>query len=262
MSVGPELSLILPCYNEMGHIERSLREIAAYLEFVFPNNYEIILVDDCSTDGTRDFLNKVSTGHEYKNMRVELNTRNLGRGGAVKRGLQLARGSVCGFMDIDREVSEVYIPKFVQCIKAGADIVVASRIYKVSLSPRILLRHVLSQGYRMLVRALLRTKALDSEAGYKFFSERARRSILELSRFDDWFWDTEVTELCALLGYRLAEVPTLFIRDGSKTSTVRVFHDVVAYLRAISNFKALLKAGKYTIASQDRRGDRKNTSAA
>jgi dolichyl-phosphate beta-glucosyltransferase len=227
----------------MDHIERSLPRITGYLGYVFPTRaHEVILVDDGSTDGTREFLSRLRPSDS---LRVEFNEKNLGRGGAVKRGLRLARGRITGFMDIDREVSESYIPRFVEEIERGSDLVVASRSYNVSANPWVLSRHLASTGYRKLVNAVIGLPVADSEAGYKFFSPQAREAILELSRFDNWFWDTEVVKICELAGFSISEIPVLFLRDLTKTSTVHLARDTKLYLESIRRYRRLEREGAY-----------------
>ena len=240
---GLRLSLVLPCYNEMEHIQVSLEQIRAFLDFAFPGDgYEIILVDDGSSDGTREFLAGLPASDR---LRVVLNPANLGRGGAVKVGLRLARGRVTGFIDIDLEVSEAYIPRFVQLIEGRADLAVGSRVYKIGLNPFALFRHVVSAGYARLSHAWLGLPVSDSEAGYKFFSVRARETIVAASRFDNWFFDTECVLLAASHGLVLAEYPVLFLRNLTKTSTVRVFRDAVHYLASIRKYRRDVSGGLY-----------------
>jgi len=178
-------------------------------------------------------------------LRVVLNPANLGRGGAVKVGLRLARGRVTGFIDIDLEVSEAYIPRFVQLIEGRADLAVGSRVYKIGLNPFALFRHVVSAGYARLSHAWLGLPVSDSEAGYKFFSVRARETIVAASRFDNWFFDTECVLLAASHGLVLAEYPVLFLRNLTKTSTVRVFRDAAQYLASIRKYRRDVSGGLY-----------------
>lgn len=236
-------SLILPCYNEAEHIRASLSSIFEYLKFVFgENDFEIILIDDFSTDGTREFLRSLRPSNT---LRVEFNEKNLGRGATVKRGMKLAQGRSIGFMDIDCEVSEVYLPKFVQMIEMGSDIVVAHRTFKIAANFSSFVRHTLSIGYRKLVTNMIGLPVTDSEAGYKFFSPRARDLIVNLSQFDDWFWDTECLKVGEFHNLHFAEVPVLFRRNCGKTSTVRPLSDSLKYLVAIGRFKQLAKRGIY-----------------
>ena len=240
-----QVSLILPCYNEFEHIADSLKKISSYLTMVLPAGFfEIILIDDGSVDGTRNFLKKLEPSDQY---RIEFNEANLGRGGAVKRGLELASGEITGFMDIDREVSEVYLPAFIKRIQEGADLVLGSRTYNWTMNPFSLSRHIASVGYRKLTKLPLSSPVHDSEVGYKFFSKRARDAILKTSHFNNWFWDSECVQIALLNGFKISEVPVLFIRNPKKTSTVNLFPDILQYLKAIAQFKKLKASGVYNL---------------
>jgi dolichyl-phosphate beta-glucosyltransferase len=236
-------SLILPCYNEIEHIKESLFYIQEYLQFLFVNDgYEIILIDDFSSDGTREFLRSLEAS---PNVKILFNEKNLGRGATVKKGLQMACAENIGFMDIDREISEVYIPKFVHLISKGFDVVVADRTYKISASLPAWWRHILSESYRYFAASLLGLPVRDSEAGYKFFSVRAKNLILNSSKFDDWFWDTECIKIGEFANLKFAEVPVLFKRNINKTSTVRTVSDSWKYINAAILFKKLVKKNSY-----------------
>ena len=81
----PRFSLILPCYNEIEHIDKSLEKIQLFLSSLYrPSEYELILIDDFSTDGTRDWLKDV----KGSNLRIHYNVKNMGRGATVKKGIQ------------------------------------------------------------------------------------------------------------------------------------------------------------------------------
>src|SRR5437868_4417974 len=144
-SFQKKVSLILPCYNEVEHIQVSLQKILAFLDFCLPqSDYEIILVDDFSTDGTRDWLK----AFEHPNCRSLCHDKNLGRGAAVKTGIKNATGDIIGFMDIDCEVSEQYLMNFIKMIFEGNDLAIGNRIYRVNLNPYTIFRHLLSLGYK------------------------------------------------------------------------------------------------------------------
>src|SRR4051812_32734685 len=95
------VSIILPCYNEAGHLKKSVRLLVDESKnFNFP--FEFIFVEDKSTDATRDLLKKMEAG--MKNARFVYHMENKGRGGAVKTGFSVAKGDLVGFIDIDLEI--------------------------------------------------------------------------------------------------------------------------------------------------------------
>ncbi len=234
-----DLSLVIACYNESSHLEESVREVIATLDRSVWR-YELIFIDDCSTDDTRAVIDRVVAAWPRHRLRTAHHDRNTGRGRTVTDGLRLARGPIAGYIDIDLEVHARYIPCMVRAIEEGADIASAHRIYK--FVPSLLFRHVLSRGYHWLSHWMLGLDVADSEAGYKFFNRERILPVLEETRDPGWFWDTEIMARATRRGYRIRELPCLFIRRTDKKSTVRVFRDSVDYFVKLRRFSRSLRA--------------------
>ena len=233
-----DLSLVLACYNEERVIEDSVAEILETLDGT-RYSYEIIFVDDCSTDRTRELIDRIIERYPNKTLSRIFHETNKGRGGTVSDGIRAATGDVAGFIDIDLEVHARYIPSCVNAVQDGADIAVGRRIYKLNL--RSLDRYVLSTGYIWLVRKLLSVDLHDTETGYKFF--RRERILPVLDQIDDqcWFWDTEVMVRSYYKGYRIVEIPCLFLRRFDKASTVSPLADTMDYFRKLWLFRKTIR---------------------
>lgn len=227
-----DLSLVLACFNEGSTLSSSLLKIVEVLKST-RYNWEIIAIDDHSRDSTYNILKKFSSNK--RSFKVFKNSANIGRGGTVMLGIKKARGKVAGFIDVDLEVSPVYIPQFVRVIEKGADLVIATRIYKESWSS--INRWILSKGYSLLIRNLLALGIKDTEAGYKFFNRKKILPILEKTKDKKWFFDTEIVARAVNKKMRVVEIPVLFLRREDKKSTVNIIPDTIAYLKAVYNFK-------------------------
>lgn len=237
-----DISLILACYNEEQLLSKSVARITSVLDdSVFP--YELIFVDDKSRDGTREII--ASLVKKNKNFRAVYHDVNQGRGKTVRDGIALARGNVVGFIDIDLEVSPVYIPSFVRMIAVGeADVVTGLRVYREGVMS--LHRSILSRGYSWLVRSVLGIPLKDTETGYKFFSRKKILPILKKTQNNGWFWDTEVMTYAHYLRLSIKEIPVLFVRRFDKTSSVRLVHDTLEYVKNLVRFyKRLQSQGFY-----------------
>jgi glycosyltransferase involved in cell wall biosynthesis len=234
-----DLSLIIACYNEEPHLQESVREVVQVLDRSRLLT-ELIFVEDCSRDGTRRVLDAVvaelATSHPLLPVKVILHEKNKGRGATVRDGMRAAQGRVMGFLDIDLEVHARYIPDMVRAVDNGFDVATGFRVYHVDGTN--VTRHVLSVGYRMLMRRAVNTALQDTETGYKFFRRETVMPLLEQTVTDGWFWDTEIMLLCERAGLRITEIPVAFVRRLDKESTVRVVPDTVDYLRRLQEFRA------------------------
>lgn len=228
-----DLTLILPCYNEAGLFSESVERIQAVLD-TSRFSYEIIFVDDASADRTPVLIRKLVTTRG--NIRAIYHTYNQGRGKAVSDGIRAAHGTVVGYIDIDCEVSPVYIPLMVSMIlQKKADVVIGKRYYRTSSGS--IVRETLSRGYQWIADRMIGTGRLDTETGYKFFSRRKIVLILEKTKHPGWFWDTEIMVYSRSTGLRIVELPVLFLRRFDKQSSVNIFKDTVDYMMQVWKFR-------------------------
>jgi hypothetical protein len=231
-----DLSLVITCYREEGHLTESLDEIRRVLDTT-SLRYEIILVDDASDDATPDLIRQYIDRHPDCILRAAFHTENQGRGAAVQDGFLMAQGCFVGFLDVDLEIAASYLPSALAPLIAGkADMVLADRQY--AFQPRTIARFVATKGYRMLAHLLLRTPSLDTEAGFKFFRRDRIMPLLPQIRDRRWFWDTEVTVRSYDAGLRIHSVPVLFRRRPEKQSTVNLFRDSMRSFSALLRFSA------------------------
>src|SRR3989344_5556278 len=120
------LSIVIPAYNEKATILELLKRVEAV---ELPLEKEIIIVDDCSTDGTRDILKDLATKPTGKNLKIFFKEKNEGKGSALKRGLLEATGDIIVIQDADLEYNPQDLRKVLEPIFNGqADVVYGSRI--------------------------------------------------------------------------------------------------------------------------------------
>lgn len=226
------LSLVIACYNDGEIIEYSIRRLREVLEFSgYP--YEIVFVDDGSTDGTTRRLEALTA--DRPNERLIVHSQNQGRGASLRDGIRAARCRIVGCIDIDLETDAHYILPLIMAVENGADISSAFRIYKLTF--RSIHRQILSKGYIWLVRHLLRISLRDTETGCKFFQREKILPVLDEIKDRHWFWDTEVMVRSYLRGYRIEEIPTLYVRKPETGTTVKLFRDSYRYLKNLIRFR-------------------------
>lgn len=232
-----DLSVVLACYNDSKYLYNNFIELVNTLDLM-KINYEIILVDDKSKDNTSMIIRKIKNKFKKQyNLKCIFHSVNTGRGKAVRDGFHIATGEIIGFLDVDLEVHARYILSAIQSIRKGYDVSTAYRIYKLSLSFRILLRHVMSHSYRYLSRLILRHNFKDTETGFKFFNRKRITPLLQKCKYDGWFWDTEIMILSLIEKLKVREVPCLFIRMKGKKSKTKVFQDTIGYIINLFRFR-------------------------
>lgn len=224
------LSIIIPVYNEVLTIEVILQRVLASQQEGISK--EIIAVDDGSTDGTREALERLA--HEH-GIRVLLQPENRGKGAAVWRGIQEATGQILLIQDADLEYDPRDYPKLLQPILDGvADVVYGSRF---SGTPRRVLYFWHTVGNRLLTglsNVATDLNLTDMETGYKVFrSEVFKNIVIRSERFG---FEPEITAKLAQHHFRIYEVPISYqgreYWEGKKIN----WKDGVAALWTIARF--------------------------
>jgi len=235
-----DLSLVIACYNEEPLLVESVRQTMEILDNT-RLSWEMIFVDDCSRDRTRELIDQIIAAHPDKALRRIFHERNTGRGGAVTDGFRAAQGEVAGYIDIDLEVHARYIPSHYLAIKnEGYDGAIAFRIYKFHWSS--LDRYFMSRGYAWLKNLMLKLPVRDTETGYKFFRRDKLLPLLDEVEDKGWFWDTEIMARASGRGLRIREIPCLFLRRFDKKSSVSGLRDSIEYFGKLWQFRKRLRA--------------------
>jgi glycosyltransferase involved in cell wall biosynthesis len=209
-----KLSVIIPVYNEV----ESIREIVRRVQKVRLAD-EIVIVDDGSTDGTRDLL----AGLDGKRgVRVLFHERNQGKGSAVRTGLSNARGDVLLIQDADLEYDPHDYPSMLKPIADGvADVVYGSRFLGGPRRVTMFWHMVANQILTLTTNLLYDTILSDMETGYKVFRRQVLNDItLRAKRFD---FEPEFTAKMLKRHVRIFEVPITFNpRDYSEGKKIKL----------------------------------------
>lgn len=230
-----DLSIIIPCYNEGPTFTKSVDKIIRELKKI-NLGWEIIFVEDKSQDNTKSAVENLIK--KIENSRAIYHRQNEGRGKSVSDGITSAKGKICGYLDIDLEVSQTYIPIFINEIKKGSDMAVGKRFYEGGI--KSLSRFLASKVYALIVKTTLKIPIEDTEAGYKFFNRRKILSVLKKVEDNHWFWDTEICARAYYANLKISQVPVLFKRRLDKKSTVKLIPDTVNYIKTIVKFRSQL----------------------
>lgn len=215
------LSVIIPAYNEESRLPSYLADIVAHLD-TQKTLYEIIVVDDGSTDSTAAGVKRIMAA----NSRISLITlpRNRGKGYAVKIGMLLACGKLRLFTDADGATPITELERLQRAIDGGADVAIASRAMKDdSCTVRAHMhRKVIGAVFNFIVNTIAVKGIHDTQCGFKLFTEKAAQEVFPLQQVDDFGFDVEILFLCRKNGCRIAEIPINWTDvAGSKVKLIR-----------------------------------------
>lgn len=217
-----KVSVVLPAYNEAKRIRMAVERVEAQL-MALGYDYEIVIAEDGSTDGTDTIANEIAE----KNPKVKHlhSNERLGRGKALMNAFRACEGEIVVYMDVDLSTDLRHLGELISVIENGYDVATGSRLLKESKTKRPLNRDVASKVYNLLVRILLRSKIHDHQCGFKAFRKSAILKISELVKDTHWFWDTEVLVLAQRMGFKVKEIPVHWEHGGE--TKVRFKKDVV-----------------------------------
>lgn len=197
-----KLSMVVPAYNEAATIADSVSRIDAHLREL-GIEYEIILGDDGSVDGTAD----TAAAAGVDTLRI-VRRPHRGKGAILTAALKETRGRYAGFIDADLEIDIGYLPEFLRAMESGFDAAIGSKNLKSEFQEsRALRRRLTTTIYNVLVRTLFRSPLSDHQAGLKLFRGEYLRSILPEIRNEGWLWDTEVLVTYLRAGKTIKEIP-------------------------------------------------------
>lgn len=210
---SPELSLIVPAYNEAQSIAVTLAAMLDYLD-ARGHTCEIIVAAD-GDDGTRELAGAI--GARDARVRVIGSPGRHGKGKGIRDGVALAGGAIVGFLDADYKVTIDEIEKVLPWLDRGYDLVVGSRGMPDSHIARRqpLHRRLGSKAFGLGMRCVTGLwHVADTQCGFKFFRAAVAKDLFARQRIDGYMFDVEVLCLALRSGYRLKEVGVRWRDDG------------------------------------------------
>jgi dolichyl-phosphate beta-glucosyltransferase len=220
---GPLTSLIFPTFNPGARLDETWQQVVKFLDGA-PEPWEVLFVCDGCNDGTPARLSALC-GTVAHRIGVLSYATNHGKGYAVRRGLEAARGNWRIFADVDLAYSLDEVRRVAEVLRSGADVAIASRTHpdsRLVLPPRLqgyaYRRHLQSLVFSALVRWLLPVRQHDSQAGLKGMTARVADLLLPHLRCDGFGFDCELLTACSRFGLMVREVP-VSVRYEDRVST-------------------------------------------
>lgn len=216
-----QISVIIPAYNEESRITPTIQSVANYLDKIFPNENEIIIVLDGSKDNTLEVVIKLAK--KYKQIKIIDNKINRGKGAVVTQGILNSVGEYVLFMDADNSTHIDELDEILPVIQEGVDVVVGSRDIKGSKVEvrQARYKEILGDLGNWWIQFLLVGGIQDTQCGFKVFSGKVSRHIFSKVSMQGWSFDIEVLALARYFGYRIKEMPVIWYNDDNSHVTIK-----------------------------------------
>lgn len=211
-----KISIIIPCYNEGKNILNSINSVKNYLESELSLvNYEIIVVNDGSTDSETKEIFKISKINKVKFISY---MNNKGKGYAIKEGIRKATNDIIIFMDADLSIDLSAIKSVVENIEKF-DIVIASRHHKKSkiIKSQPLYRKIMGYLCSLITRLITGLKFKDTQCGFKGFKKDIAKKLIKKQKVNRWAFDVEYLYVACLKNYSVKEIPIVLRNDSNST---------------------------------------------
>lgn len=235
------ISFVIPVYNEEERIALTLEKVWNY--FQKQNyNFEIIVVDDGSTDTTLEKL------HSFSNQIQIISYKpNRGKGAAVRTGMLSSKGKYKFFSDADLSTPIYEIEKLLEKLLAGADICIGSR----AIDPSLIRKHqpfyreFMGKTFNKFVQMLVLKGIDDTQCGFKGFTNTAAEIVFSHSKINGFSFDVEILFLARKAGLKIEEVPVEWYNDrrtkvNPLKDSINMFLELIKIknLHSNTNFKA------------------------
>ncbi len=240
----PSLSIIVPAYNEACRLLPVLQRTVTYLN-QRRLSHEILVIDDGSEDHTAQAVERMAQ-RSFQVRLIQLSC-NMGKGAAVRRGMQAARGTLQLFMDADGATPIEELARLESALASGADLAIGSRALAAH-NPHYTVRarwhrSALGTIFNALVQRLGLRHIADTQCGFKLFRRSVAQDLFSVTCVDGYAFDLELLYIARQRGYRITEVPVNWTdQPGSK---VRLWRDGFFMLHELTAIRKREAHGLY-----------------
>ena len=220
---SPDLSVLIPAYNEEALIVNTLDCLKAYLS-ARSEKYEIIVVDDGSQDKTAAHIQDWQRSNDA-DLYLLVNGKNMGKGFSIQRGVMESRGNYVIFIDADLPYELYAIDDFLEALRSGYDLAVGSRVLPGSQVRGVpIVRYAAGQIFSWMVQAVLFRGLPDTQCGFKSFTSKAAREIFQRTTIGGFGFDVEMLFIARKLKFAVQPIPVHMIEHRHR-SRVRLMID-------------------------------------
>ncbi len=208
------VTIVIPVFNDNNSLKNTIPILLDKISYK-AKNFEIIIAEDASTDGSAECAAEFAKEHSQV---IHLHRdERLGRGSALSRAASIARGDIFCYFDVDMATDISHLGELLGRITEGYDLATGSRLLPESRIIRSTGREIKSRGYNFLVRLILKSALSDHQCGFKAFRTDVLRDLLKETSDTHWFWDTEILVRAQHKGLRIAEIPVVWTEGQGTT---------------------------------------------
>jgi dolichyl-phosphate beta-glucosyltransferase len=237
---APDLSIVIPAFNEERRLPRTLAEIARWVQ-AHGMAVEVLVVENGSHDATVDVVRRFQVDHPWLGLIAGV---PRGKGRAVREGMLAARGRDRFLCDADLSMPIDELGKFLDPRLADADVVLGSREAPGARrigEPRH--RHLMGRVFNGAVKVLAVPGYEDTQCGFKLLRADAAEQVFRAARLTGWGFDPEIIFIARKRGLVVREVPIVW--HFNRDSRVRPVHDTLAMVRELLAIRANDRQGVY-----------------
>ena len=238
----PQLSIVIPAYNESARIEHALDRV---LSCVAEQGWdaELLVVDDGSTDDTAAIVQRWMT--KYPRLHLVENPGNRGKGYSVRNGLLQAAGDIVMFTDADLSAPMEEAERLIAALNDGADVAIGSRWMDRTRQTihQPLYRQFFGRCFNWVTRTVMGLPFKDTQCGFKAFKRSAAQVIFRLQTIERWGFDPEILFIARKLKYVIREVPVTWGHD--ERSRMSYLRDGIKMLEDMARIRGNFMAGRY-----------------
>lgn len=237
----PDISLILPAYNESKTIVNTVREAHAYFRSRSLTSQIIVSAD--GNDGTREKSRELAS--EIPGILVLGSPQRAGKGRGIRLGVEQATGSIIGFADADNKVPIDEFDKFLPLLRSTADFVIGTRARgKATIEkPQPLYRQLGGRAFYFVMQSLIGLPGVaDTQCGFKFFRHHLAKAVFAMQQIDGYMYDVEIIALALRMGAKMEQIPIRWRDDADSrlelvSGNIKNMQDIFRIRRRLASIR-------------------------
>jgi glycosyltransferase involved in cell wall biosynthesis len=241
LSAMLDVEIVIPVYNEERVLAATVYRLYAFLSRQLRFSWQITIADNASTDCTPEIAEALADALDGV---AVLRLEQKGRGRALRAAWSASPARVVAYMDVDLSTDlRGLLPLLAPVLSGHSQVAIGSRLARGSRVERGVKRELISRGYNLVLRTVLRARFSDAQCGFKAVRADALAELLPAIRDESWFFDTELLILAQRRGTRIHEVPVDWVDDPD--SRVAIVSTALEDLRGVARLALAVPIARF-----------------